>query len=279
MAIEGSIRNHPMMETEAAHIMIVAHAGTLYQSLARTLQEQLRGCQALICEAGATIADSDGDVRLILVHACCGTGIAREIEAQRALHPAAAIAILVDDAEMLTPHCHALFAAQKVQGILPLTLKLEVWLAAVLLLLSGGEYYPVVNRREALPAVAPSPAPSIARPPAPPSAPLQPSGPAPVSPSPVQFAPAPAAARHADSHVAAPPELSMLTQREQEILELLSEGHQNKLIAHKMSLSEHTVKVHVHNLLSKLRVSNRTQAAATYRRGVSGPSGMASRTF
>lgn len=289
MAIEGSIHNHPMMEREAAHIMIVAHAGTLYQSLAHTLQEQLRGCQALICEAGATIADSDGDVRLILVHACCCTGIAREIEAQRALHPAAAIAILVDDAEMLTPHCHALFAAQKVQGILPLTLKLEVWLAAVLLLLSGGEYYPVVNRREALPAVVPPPAPSIA----PPSAPLPASGPAPVSPSPVQFAYAPVAAQHADSrvagrqasaqlphaHVAATPELSMLTQREQEILELLSEGHQNKLIAHKMSLSEHTVKVHVHNLLSKLRVSNRTQAAATYRRGFAGPSGMASRTF
>lgn len=69
--------------------------------------------------------------------------------------------------------------------------------------------------------------------------------------------------------------LSSLTAREQEILELLSEGHQNKLIAHKMSLSEHTVKVHVHNLLAKLRVSNRTQAAATYRKGQMTALGMA----
>lgn len=277
MAIEGSIHNHPMMEREAAHIMIVAHAGTLYQSLAHTLQEQLRGCQALICEAGATIADSDGDVRLILVHAGCGTEIAREIEAQCALHPAAAVALLVDNAETLTPHCHELFAAQKIQGILPLTLKLEVWLAAVLLLLSGGEYYPVVNRREALPAVVPPPAPSIA----PPSASLPASGPAPVAAQPMErrVAERREFAQLSRTPAAAPPELSMLTQREQEILELLSEGHQNKLIAHKMSLSEHTVKVHVHNLLSKLRVSNRTQAAATYRRGIAGPSGMAAQTF
>lgn len=258
MTIEGGIHNNSMMEREAAHIMIVAHAGTLYQSLAHTLQEQLRGCQALICEAGATISDSDGDIRLILIHAECGTGIAREIEAQRRLHPAAAIAILIDDVEMLTPHCCELFAAQKVQGILPLTLKLEVWLAAVLLLLSGGEYYPVVGRT------------AVNRPVAnPPVANPQDEKAAAVAPAPVAQAVPVAGARQAA------PALSPLTAREQEILELLSEGHQNKLIAHRMSLSEHTVKVHVHNLLSKLRVSNRTQAAATYRRGLAGSQGIA----
>lgn len=268
MAIEGGIHNNSMVEREAAHIMIVAHAGTLYQSLAHTLQEQLRGCQALICEAGGgAIADSDGDVRLILIHASCGTGIAREIEAQRALHPAAAIAILIDDADMLTPHCCELFAAQKVQGILPMTLKLEVWLAAVLLLLSGGEYYPVMNRRQTLPAVVPPPAPA----PVPASAAMPAN--APASPPAVE----PPRAEASPAAVPATPPLSSLTTREQEILELLSEGHQNKLIAHKMSLSEHTVKVHVHNLLSKLRVSNRTQAAATYRRGMTGSLGMAAR--
>ncbi|MGH6862017.1 MAG: response regulator transcription factor, partial [Phyllobacterium sp.] len=48
-------------------------------------------------------------------------------------------------------------------------------------------------------------------------------------------------------------------------LELLSEGLQNKIIADRLTLSEHTVKVHVHNLIRKLRVHNRTQAAAVYR--------------
>lgn len=267
MTIEGGIRNGSMMDTDAARIMIVAQSGALYQSLAHTLEERLRGCHALICQAGAAVARSEGDIRLILIHASChpccsGTGVEREIEAQRALYPTAAIAILIDSMETLTPHCCDLFAAQKVQGILPMTLKLEVWLAAVLLLLSGGEYYPAPSRREAVPAPAPQSAEPAATAPAPaeaaPESAAKPA--APPQPAPAAAVPAPAAAPP-------PAALSSLTAREQEILELLSEGHQNKLIAHKMSLSEHTVKVHVHNLLAKLRVSNRTQAAATYRKG------------
>lgn len=267
MTIEGGIRNGSMMDTDAARIMIVAQSGALYQSLAHTLEERLRGCHALICQAGAAVARSEGDIRLILIHASChpccsGTGVEREIEAQRALYPTAAIAILIDSMETLTPHCCDLFAAQKVQGILPMTLKLEVWLAAVLLLLSGGEYYPAPSRREAVPAPAP-----------------QPAEPAATTPAPAEAAPEsaakPAAAVPAPAAAPPPAALSSLTAREQEILELLSEGHQNKLIAHKMSLSEHTVKVHVHNLLAKLRVSNRTQAAATYRKGQMTALGMA----
>lgn len=275
MTIEGGIRNGSMMDTDAARIMIVAQSGALYQSLAHTLEERLRGCHALICQAGAAVARSEGDIRLILIHASChpccsGTGVEREIEAQRALYPTAAIAILIDSMETLTPHCCDLFAAQKVQGILPMTLKLEVWLAAVLLLLSGGEYYPAPSRREAVPAPAPQPAEPAATAPAPaeaaPESAAKPA--APPQPAPAAAVPAPAAAPP-------PAALSSLTAREQEILELLSEGHQNKLIAHKMSLSEHTVKVHVHNLLAKLRVSNRTQAAATYRKGQMTALGMA----
>lgn len=267
MTIEGGIMNGSMMDTDAARIMIVAQSGALYQSLAHTLEERLRGCHALICQAGAAVARSEGDIRLILIHASChpccsGAGVEREIEAQRALYPTAAIAILIDSMETLTPHCCDLFAAQKVQGILPMTLKLEVWLAAVLLLLSGGEYYPAPSRREAVPAPAP-----------------QPAEPAATTPAPAEAAPEsaakPAAAVPAPAAAPPPAALSSLTAREQEILELLSEGHQNKLIAHKMSLSEHTVKVHVHNLLAKLRVSNRTQAAATYRKGQMTALGMA----
>ncbi len=59
-------------------------------------------------------------------------------------------------------------------------------------------------------------------------------------------------------------ELGDLTTREREILSLVAEGLQNKLIADRMRLSEHTVKVHVHNLMHKLNVSNRTQAAAAF---------------
>lgn len=53
----------------------------------------------------------------------------------------------------------------------------------------------------------------------------------------------------------------VLTQRELELLQLLVEGLPNKAIAERMSLSENTVKYHIKNILQKLGVQNRTEAA------------------
>ena len=55
-----------------------------------------------------------------------------------------------------------------------------------------------------------------------------------------------------------------LTPREWEILEKIAEGQQNKMIATGLNLSEHTVKLHVHHVLKKLGVSNRTGAACWF---------------
>ena len=52
-----------------------------------------------------------------------------------------------------------------------------------------------------------------------------------------------------------------LTQRERDILALLSEGRSNRSIAHKLFLSEKTVKSHLAAIFRKLGVTNRTQAA------------------
>jgi DNA-binding CsgD family transcriptional regulator len=53
-----------------------------------------------------------------------------------------------------------------------------------------------------------------------------------------------------------------LTQRELEVLRLVSAGHSNRQIAATLVLSEHTVARHVQNIRAKLRVSTRTAAAA-----------------
>lgn len=55
-----------------------------------------------------------------------------------------------------------------------------------------------------------------------------------------------------------------LTPRELEVLALIAQGHQNKNIAANLSLSEHTIKLHIHHIISKMGVSNRTEAAAAY---------------
>jgi len=53
-----------------------------------------------------------------------------------------------------------------------------------------------------------------------------------------------------------------LTRREMEVLQLVSEGFSNKEIGTELSITEGTVKNHVHNALEKLQLENRIQAAA-----------------
>ena len=63
---------------------------------------------------------------------------------------------------------------------------------------------------------------------------------------------------------AAPPKnnaLSSLTPRELEILGYLAAGHSNKVIARRLDLAESNIKVHVQNILRKLELSSRVQAA------------------
>jgi DNA-binding NarL/FixJ family response regulator len=55
--------------------------------------------------------------------------------------------------------------------------------------------------------------------------------------------------------------LSPLTNREMEILEVIVEGLSNRQIANRLGISQQTVKNHVTSILSKLDLSDRTQAA------------------
>jgi DNA-binding NarL/FixJ family response regulator len=60
-----------------------------------------------------------------------------------------------------------------------------------------------------------------------------------------------------------------LSDRELEVLGLLVEGLSNKLMAHRLSISEHTVKTHMTSILAKLGVSSRTEAVSqAIRRGL-----------
>jgi len=62
-------------------------------------------------------------------------------------------------------------------------------------------------------------------------------------------------------HIARAQELDELTPREGQVLRHLALGESNRAIAAALSVSEETVKTHVANVLSKLQVENRAQAA------------------
>lgn len=53
-----------------------------------------------------------------------------------------------------------------------------------------------------------------------------------------------------------------LSDREQQITNLVCDGHSNKVIATRLGLSEGTVKAHLHRIFTKLRIGNRSELIA-----------------
>lgn len=219
-------------------IFVAPHQAT-YQCLHHATREHFPQAEVFHLDRLPQPGETDSTMDLVLLGALKPLIMPALIEECRRCFPAAAIAVVVDNGQPVIDH--SVIDRHLVQGILPTTLPLDVWLAVVQLVLAGGEFlsrdFLAEHRPEALP-----PMPEMTQ----------------------QIAPAATAfmARRPGLDDGGEHGLDALTAREREILMLVSEGYQNKLIADRMALSEHTVKAHVHNLIAKLRVTNRTQAAA-----------------
>lgn len=141
-------------------------------------------------------------------------------------HPFALVAMIEPDARNAGFDLPRIVGSQLVRGVLPMNLRLDIWLSIVRLMLRGGEYFPAsllqshVRKTDADPSL------------------LQSGN----------------AMRITD-----------LSPREMQVLELVSRGLQNKQIAAEVQLSENTVKIHLHNIIRKLGTHNRTEAAARFR--------------
>jgi DNA-binding NarL/FixJ family response regulator len=121
-------------------------------------------------------------------------------------------------------------------GLLPLNVQIDVLISMVRLLLHGQLVFPI----EALHALSIS------------------NGQVTTSEGEQAVQLTPAALPAEDDHA------GELTPREWEVLTLLAQGKQNKILAAELGLSEHTVKLHIHHLIRKLGVSNRTGAVVWY---------------
>ncbi|WP_246723714.1 response regulator transcription factor [Rhizobium sp. ARZ01] len=172
-------------------------------------------------------------VALILVD----IALMREAEAASAIltrvHPNALTAVIEPNDKLQTTSLSAVVDSPLVRSVLPMDLRLDVWLSIVRLMLCGGEYLPpgsIIHTRTGDPGL-------------------------------------PILGHYGSRQLHRKTEgnRAELTARELQILEMVSRGLQNKLIAAAFGLSENTVKIHLHNIIRKLGVHNRTEAAARFR--------------
>lgn len=56
----------------------------------------------------------------------------------------------------------------------------------------------------------------------------------------------------------------MLTKREEEVMDLVVKGYNNREIAELLTITSHTTKAHLASIFTKLNVANRVQATVKY---------------
>jgi len=146
-------------------------------------------------------------------------------------HPLAMTAVLDNELHAERELAVRLVTSSLVRSVFPIQGRQDISLSILGLLLQGIEYFP----RALLKAAIEKPAEVL-----------------PASPTPEEVQ-------------LVPPHLRVLTKREMQVIEMVQRGLQNKSIANDLNLSGHTVKIHLHNIISKLGARNRTEAAAIYR--------------
>jgi DNA-binding NarL/FixJ family response regulator len=222
-------------DTGRRTMVLVAEPGLLMECLAETLRRRFPEMQvATYANLAYFPVDVGTDTRLILFHHQDKAQLGELIRHLKKIDHSLSIGIVINDHEESDRNLQKLAAAQQIDGVLPLNLRLDVFLAAIDLLIKGGEHFPSALLQH-----------------------LSVNGAGYGSPSKFRVEPP-----HHPGHANCEP--FMLTTREVEILDLVCKGTQNKIIAGLLKLSENTVKVHIRNIYKKMHVRNRTEAASRY---------------
>ncbi|HEY6630817.1 MAG TPA: response regulator transcription factor [Rhizobiaceae bacterium] len=218
-------------------ILFVAADGIISDRLVHVLKLEFPGVEVeFVADVSSACRQFGHPVALILVDASMLGAAERFSRELLRLHPYALTAAIQRDKFARECSLPEILRFPSVRAILPMNVRLDIWLSVLRLMLCGGEYFPpeIMFARSGSPA----------------RAYLVPPG----------DGAARAGRQESDLRV------TDLTSREIQVLEMAADGLQNKAIAADLGLSEHTVKVHLHNIISKLSVHNRTEAADKLRR-------------
>jgi len=220
-------------------LLIVADPDLFSECLMEALGRKFPTFSVVSVTSSATIDDDYGaDVRLVLPYRLAGERLNSVLSAIREKHPEAPIALVVETIDKIEESLKRLVGMRVIDGVLPLNLRLDVFMAAVDLLMKGGEHFPAALLGKLTPYSAAAGGKSVQN-----SAVI---------------------ANRADALAESRSDMATLTTREVQILDLLCKGTQNKIIADRLHLSENTVKVHVRNIYKKMNVRNRTEAASRF---------------
>lgn len=243
MYMSDSLDNEPARplgsELNRDAILMIAECDLLSECLADVLSRRFPELELSVQRSTSAFAGEDS-LRLVLLYRLQPSAIPGLIRTIRHDNPDCSIAILADGPQILDDgFFRDLVDAREIEGILPLNLRLDVFLAAVDLLAKGGEHFPSALlqrlRRDSMTGNGRYDAMAYGRP-----------------------------GRIADSPLRLSGGGMGLTTREVQILNMLCEGTQNKIIADRLNLSENTVKVHIRNLYKKMQVRNRTEAVSRF---------------
>lgn len=216
-------------------ILIVADGDLLSDCLGETLSKKFLNFE-IVSKAGfkAAMPGEEERLKLVLFYGLAEKELQESISALRSVHPETSIGLVVDAVDLREAHIAKFAETRIVDGVLPLNLRLDVFMAAIDLLIKGGEHFPSALLGRLVRGG---------------------NGPGPVNTR---------IDGRRDEQGSVLSDTSSLTTREVQILDLICKGTQNKIIAAKLHLSENTVKVHVRNIYKKMNVRNRTEAASRF---------------
>jgi DNA-binding NarL/FixJ family response regulator len=219
-------------------LLFVAPPGSISECVTEAVEREFTGISVeQINDVESIFAELEHPASLILIDTSFLPEIENRSREIARHHPGAVVALMFDDAWHSPDVLHRILFSKTVRGVLPMNLRLDIWLSVVRLMLRGGEYFPPWVFQ----VCSEGPPMSVHR------------------STVVGSDNEPSSTYHAG-----PASLGYLTERELQILKLVSRGFQNKVIAGKLNLSEHTVKVHLHHIIKKLGTHNRTSAAAIF---------------